>query len=181
LRSDEGFNSTTKRIDSRESAAAVRPKLTLVPATPFQKWIATYFPSNLTGQWVDPQGDLDGDGISNQIEYAAGLSPLAYDSSNGISTTASAISAGSRDLTISFRRDTAATDLTYRVQLSSDLSTWTTIAESIAGNVATGLNGGSIVSETSLSGSMKLVTVSITLPSPASERQFVHLAVDRTP
>ena len=181
LRSDEGFNSTTKRIDSRESAPAVRPKLTLVQASPYEKWLATYFPSNLTGQWVDPQGDLDGDGICNQLEYAAGLSPLAFNSSSGFVTSAGSLSAGSRTVTVTFLRDTAATDLTYSLQFSSDLSTWTSIAQSIAGNAATGLNGGSIVSETTVSGTVKLVTVSVTLTSPASERQFVHLVVDRTP
>jgi hypothetical protein len=181
LRSDEGSPNAIKRIDSRESASGVRPTLTLVQVSPFQKWLATYFPSYLTGQWLDPQGDLDGDGITNQIEYAYGFSPLTFNSATQFSAFASPVAAGSRTFTTTFRRDTAATDLTYRLQISDDLASWTTIAESAGGANAAGQNGGVVDSDATLSGSIKLVTVSVTLSASDAVRQFVRLSVERTP
>ena len=181
LRSDEGTTNTTKRIDSRESASGVRPKLTLVQAAPFQKWLATYFPSYLTGQWLDPQGDLDGDGITNQIEYAYGFSPLAFNSATQFSVIAGPVASGNRTFTTTFRRDTSATDLTYKLQLSDDLASWTTIAESAGGAGATGQNGGVVDSDATLSGSIHLVTVSVTLSGTDTGRQFVRLSVVRQP
>lgn len=181
LRSDEGINSTTKRIDSRESAAGIRPKLTLIPATPYEKWFAFYFPAFLVGQWVDPSGDLDGDGVANQIEYAYGLSPLAFDASDSFSLATTPVSAGTRNVTVTFRRDASATDLTYRLQTSANLSTWTTIAESVGGALTAGQNGGVVNSETTISGAVKLVSVTRPLTGPDTERQFIRLAVDRAP
>ncbi len=157
----------------------MRPTLTLVQAPPFQKWLATYFPSYLTGQWLDPQGDLDGDGITNQIEYAYGFSPLAFDSATQFSASAGPVSSGNRSFTTTFRRDTSATDLTYRLQISDDLTSWTTIAESAGGAAPAGQNGGVVDSDATLSGSIRLVTVSVTLSGTDTGRHFVRLSVAR--
>jgi len=178
LRSEEGLDSSTKRFASRENADAdSRPKLTLIHATPYQVWLAAHYPAFLTGQYLDPQGDGDGDGISNQIEYAYGFNPNAFNSSDNFTTAINASSV----LTLTFRRDTQATDLSYRLQISGDLLFWTTIAESLAGASATGINGGSIASDTPLSGTVNLVTVNRTLSGGDTARQFVRLKVDREP
>jgi glucose/arabinose dehydrogenase len=178
LRSEEGTNSTTKRFSSRENADAdSRPKLTLIHATPYQVWLAAHYPAFLTGQYLDPQGDGDGDGLINQIEYAYGFNPNTFNNSDNFTTAINASSV----LTLTFRRDTVATDLTYRLQISSDLLVWTTIAESLAGATSTGLNGGSIQSDTLLSGTINLVTVNRILSGADTARQFVRLQVDREP
>jgi glucose/arabinose dehydrogenase len=181
LRSEEGTSSTTKRFSSHENADAdSRPKLTLIHATPYQVWLATHYPTLLTGQFLDPKGDADGDGIINQIEYAYGFDPTSFNSADNF-TTAQAPVSGNTELTLTFRRDTQATDLTYRLQISSDLTTWITIAESLTGAATTGMNGGSIQSDLTLTGSVNLVTVKRTLSGGDSSRQFVRLAVNRVP
>ncbi|MBS0660703.1 MAG: PQQ-dependent sugar dehydrogenase [Verrucomicrobia bacterium] len=182
LRGAEAVENSAVRFDSRQVGTA--PTLTIsyqsAPApTHYEAWVATYFPTNLTGQYIDPNGDLDGDGISNLLEYAFGYSPTAYDASNGITTARAAGAGGSTDLSITFRRDSAATDLTYQVQTSSDLSAWTTIATSTAGAAPVGANGGSIVSDAPLTGTMRLVTVGQNLPSGSNARKFVRVLVTR--
>lgn len=181
LRSDEGINSTTKRIDSRESAIGSRPTLTLVYATPHEKWLATHIPGYLTGQYFDPSGDLDGDGLGNQIEYAYGFSPFTFDPDDNFSVSVSPPVSGTSTLSVTFRRDTAATDLRYQLQISSNLQAWTTFAESIAGAAVTGLNGGTASSDLPLSGTIQLVTATYPLTGPAADRHFVRLAILRTP
>ena len=182
IRSDEGVNQTRKTLDSRESAdAAKRPTLTLVHATPYEKWLSVWYPSLLVGQFVDLRGDVDGDGIAHQLEYAFGLSPLSRDAASGFSVAAGPLSAGSRVLTMTFRRDTAATDLTYRLEISASLGAWTPVAQSTGGSAPVGQNGGAVVSDTTVSGTVKLVTVTRVLSGADADRQFVRVAVDRAP
>ena len=181
IRAEEGANSSTKRFSSHENAdPASRPKLTLIHALPYEVWLAAYFPTLLTGQYLDPEGDADGDGIYNQIEYAYGLNPNSFNASDNFTSVLTPVG-GDTDFTLTFRRDTQATDLTYHLQISDDLTTWTTIAQSIGGAAATGQNGGSILSDTTLSGTVNLVTVKKTLSGPSMAKQFVRLSVDRAP
>ena len=177
---DAPSTSTTKTLASREDADTTkRPQLVLVPATPYEKWLAQLFPTHLTGQWVDP--DLDGDGIATQLEYAFGYSPLVYDATNGVVPVFTVPSGGSSTLTTAFRRDSAATDLTYRLEISADLTTWTPIAQSLAGAAATGQNGGSVTGESVVSGTVRQVNVTRSLSGGDAVKQFVRLAVDRAP
>ena len=142
--------------------------------THFETWLTTYFPANYVGQFVDPAGDNDGDGIANLIEYAYGFSPVSADPANSGLQVSSAAVGTDTVVTIVFRRDPLATDLTYELQTSSDLVAWSTIATSIAGAVP---SGSGFVSE---SGSpISLVTAQETLPAPAI--RFVRLRVTRAP
>jgi hypothetical protein len=182
LRSDEGSTATTKTLASREDADTTkRPTLTLVYAGPFEKWLAQHFPSNLTGQWVDSSGDLDGDGIPNQIEYAYGFSPLTYDTQNGLDPSFSTPSGGNATLTTNFLRDSAATDLTYRLEISGDLINWTPIATSLGGAAAVGQNGGTVTAESLIAGTILRVNITRSLVGGDAVKQFVRLVVDRTP
>jgi glucose/arabinose dehydrogenase len=181
LRSDEGSTATTKTLASREDADTTkRPTLTLVYAGPFEKWLAQYFPSQLTGQWVDPSGDLDGDGIPNQIEYAYGFSPLTYDTQNGLDPSFSHPSGGNATLTTNFLRDSAATDLTYRLEISGDLINWTPIATSLGGAATVGQNGGTVTAESLIGGTILQVNITRSLVGGDAVKQFVRLVVDRT-
>ena len=80
---------------------------------------------------------------------------------------------------LTFRRDTIASDLIYLLEVSEDLSMWTTIASSTNGEYVSGENGGDIVSEDTLIDSVNLVTVRLTLPSGLNKRLFVRLKVIR--
>ena len=147
----------------------------------FESWLATHFPTNATGQYVDPDDDPDGDGITNQIEYAYGFNPRVFDSeaSTGFTVNVAPAAAGVQDLTITFRRDSLATDLNFQLQTTSDLTTWTTLAQSTAGAPATGQNGGTVLSDNVITAPFQLVTVRQTLPSATGNVKFVRLKVER--
>lgn len=177
---DTPSTATAKTFGSREDVdVSKRPQLVLIPATPYEKWFAQLFPAHLTGQWVDP--DLDGDGMATQLEYAFGYSPLVYDATNGIVPAFTVPSGGTSTLTTTFRRDSAAVDLTYRLEVSGDLTTWTTIAQSVAGAAATGQNGGVVTGESIVSGTVREVNVTRAFSGGDALKQFVRLAVDRAP
>jgi glucose/arabinose dehydrogenase len=180
--SDAPAVATTKTLASREDGiVARRPTLTLVHASPFENWLAAYFPGNLTGQWVDPDGDSDGDSTGLLLEYARGSSPLSRDPQSGMEAMVSPLNGTIRELTASFLRDTTATDLTYRLEISPDLVTWTTIAHSTGGSAATGQNGGSVTGEVAEGGSVKRVSVTRALEGQDAVKQFLRLAVERAP
>lgn len=152
---------------------------------PYQAWLTTHFPTLLTGQYLDPEGDIDGDGIGNQIEYAYGFSPQIPNTKAETlftATTSSGIG-GSVDFTVTFRRSPTATDLTYRLQTSQDLVSWTTIATSTAGSLAVGVNGGTVVADIEIAGQapQRLVTVTRNLPQPQGTRHFTRLHTSREP
>jgi len=126
---------------------------------------------------LDYEGDLDHDGISNLHEYAYGLNPVIADEDSGFSQVQEVGQDDSLIYTLTFRRDSAATDLTYQLQTSPNLVTWTTIASSLAGTSTLGSNGGFVVSEEVVSGTIRLVTVRETLTAPVKQRRFVRLHV----
>ncbi len=84
-------------------------------ASPYDPWVALYpgFTNNLPGQ------DQDGDGMTNQEEFAFGLNPTSGSSVNPI-TTGIAPATGN----FSYTRN-ANSGLTYKVWSSSDLAVWT--------------------------------------------------------
>lgn len=181
LRSDESLPGMQKQFASRESAPADRPTLTLIPATGYEAFLARHFPARLTGEFLDPAGDVDGDGIATQVEYAYGLNPVDHDESDGFEVVSGPLVSGARTVTASFRRDTAAADLTYQLQFGSSLTAWTTLAESSLGAATVGLSGGTVDSEMDLGGGIRLVTVSVSLAGDEAQRHFFRLAVQRQP
>jgi glucose/arabinose dehydrogenase len=200
----ENSTSSTKRIESRESLTpSARPKLivTHVPPTPYETWRATYFLAAPTGAYIDPAGEndirydtnadgisdvtilTDRDGFPHQMEYAYGFSPFVVNApgSDNFTTAIAPGAAGSTDLTITFRRDSSATDLTYQLQISGDLTNWTTVAQSTGGATAIGQNGGVVQSDNALSGNARVVTVLKNLAAGSNGKQFARLRVERTP
>ena len=85
------------------------------------------------GQWAagfpgvtDPNGDNDGDGVSNRLEYAFNGHPLQP--SAGILPTGGIQSLGgppANYLVVTFTRRVGITDLTFIVEFSTDLAVWT--------------------------------------------------------
>ena len=79
--------------------------------------------TNISGALADP----DSDGINNRLEYAFGLDPKARNTAaNGLPRAA--ISNGT--FTLTYTRFKPASDLSLRVEMSSDLQTWTSATPS---------------------------------------------------
>ncbi len=95
--------------------------LSVTTPTQYQSYLATYFtPQQLadptiTGDLADP----DHDGISNLLEYAFEMDPTRASVSS-----LPVVSMQNGYLTISFIQRIAPTDLTYTVEVSSDMNTW---------------------------------------------------------
>lgn len=70
---------------------------------------------------IDPSGDPDHDGISNLLEYALHLDPLVPDAGE-----LPKIEHSGDTVSLIYRKNDAASDLTYSVEQSADLTTWTT-------------------------------------------------------
>ena len=113
---------------------AARATLTATYAPAHAHWRAKNFGASadqpaVAGDLADP----DGDGIPNLLEYACGLAPLSADSATARALlprlapgeAAAGGSGGASGLEFTFVRDLSASDLTYVVQVSTDLETWT--------------------------------------------------------
>ena len=89
--------------------------------TPFTEWIAL---EDLSGAQATQYADGDDDGVSNLLEYAFAGNP--YQSDPDILPEAVTMKdlEGGRFLALTWRESAEATDVSYRVQTSSDLKVW---------------------------------------------------------
>lgn len=96
----------------------------LSPPTPYQIWCAEHFGTNASNPDIAGlRADPDHDGIINILEYAFASDPNQHDPVPPIS---GALSAGG--FCLNFKRNTGATDLTYSVQMASQLNNcWTAL------------------------------------------------------
>ncbi|MBS0659772.1 MAG: hypothetical protein JSR82_16145 [Verrucomicrobia bacterium] len=135
-------------------AAAPAVDQSFIVLTPFDGWRAAWFsPEELAQPAVSgPAADPDGDGIPNLLEYALGTPPRVA-GVTGLPT--SSISASRLQLTFTPLRS----DVTYLVEASSDLASWSNIA----------VNPGII-------GSPVTVTDSVII-TPSNPRRFLRLRV----
>ena len=81
--------------------------------------------------------DYDSDGISNLLEYALGLDPTVANVA-GLPLVTLKDYSGTQYLSLTLVRSSVATDITYIVQGSSDLTNWTNLATSTAGAAMAG-------------------------------------------
>ena len=126
-----------------------------------------YIPSSVGGGYAawaaalgvtgGEDGDHDGDGVPNLVEYAlAGFDALVQDAAQLPTLTGSG---ATRTLTIA--KDGSATGVTYTVQTSTDLSTWTATGYTVVTDDAS--------------------TLQVSIPGGASGRVFVRILVTSTP
>jgi hypothetical protein len=131
-------------------------------------WSYTYFGLSATNAQVS--GDMvvnNQAGIKNLMAYALGANP--YTATVGLLPTGGVTSvSGSKYLTLNFTRNTAATDITYTVQGSSDLSTWNTINT---------YSGASWTPSANVADNAGVVTVKDTMPTNSNLRRFMRLQV----
>lgn len=171
---------TTSGVTSPTAGKPAGILFKIVPLEPvlthYEEWLTRYL---APGFYLEPEGDLDNDGISNLHEYAYGLDPKTPDDDGVFTSGEVSVTGGVSHHRLTFRRDSAATDLTYQLQSSPDLSVWTTLATSTAGAAPVMANGSSLVSDEDLGDGLHQVTVEETLPPGETSRRFVRLHVLR--
>ncbi len=92
--------------------------------TPLEAWRNTNFgnPSNV-GAGADTASPA-GDGVPNLIKYALGLNPFAPATGSQLPVESILPVSGQNYLALTVNRTAQATDVTYIVEVSSDLVTW---------------------------------------------------------
>ena len=131
--------------------------LLITGRTPLETWRTTHFATwQATGTAADT-ADPDGDGLNNLLEYALNGTPT--NAASAPLPTAALVPSTST-LTLTFYRARPAAELTYTVQASSDLATWTDLAT----------NPGTVGQN---------VTVTDT-PPPGATKRFLRLRVQST-
>jgi hypothetical protein len=141
---------------------------------PSFNWKTFHFGNNATnaaaaGDFADP----DGDGMVNLLEYALGSDPLIAGAGNSVSA---AVIGGHAQ--VSFNRNASATDLTYVLEASSDLSTWTPVMIYTNPSGWTGAASATEAPPSALPPDQTL-RVTIDLGTPLGTAQFVRLRVHR--
>jgi hypothetical protein len=129
----------------------------------FASWQAAWFTSQQLGNSSisGPTAQPAGDGISNVLKYGFNANPLV--SGRSLLPVASTVNGL---LSLTYTCNTAAADLTYIVEVSSDLQTW---------NSGTGSTTAPVI--LSSSGTTETVQVSDLTPASSSARQFIRLRV----
>jgi hypothetical protein len=108
-------------VSTQDAAGTSASEVFIVTVvSPMDWWRAQYFgsPSN-AGDAAD-LADPEGDGVSNLLAYAMGLSPFQAKPPGALPM----VSINNGKLQISFPWQKSAADITYNVQASGDLSTW---------------------------------------------------------
>jgi len=146
---------TFSAVSADHSIAAV---FVVQTADPFTTWINANYPglSDKT-----PGGDPDGDGMTNQAEFAFGLDPSSAASVNPISVP---LNKATGKFSYTRRATPASTGLVYTVLTSSDLVTWTADATATAGQ-----------NVTATTGDVETVEVTVTA-TPVAGKLFVRVA-----
>ena len=140
---------------------------------PVESWRLAHFDGIAnTGDSAD-SADPDFDGLRNILEYGFGLDPKVAGLA-GIPTVR--VNAGGY-LEIRFNRNTANSDLTYTVQASANLLTWTGIASSTAGAAMMGSGAHSV--QESGAGAISAVTVEDSQPVSAGSVRFLRVKILR--
>ena len=132
-------------------------QFTTAAYTPFQQWQRTYF-GGINNTLAAPTANPAGDGINNLTKYALGLDPTIPE----VDPITHDISTGYLRLTVP--KNPNATDITYNVQVTSDLTnpgSWTT-------------SGTTVVINTS-----NQLVVQDNTPMNGATKRFVRLQVSR--
>ncbi len=103
---------------------------TAPPVTDYGTWASGYLPTDVSV----PTADTDGDGLTNQQEYAFGLNPT---SGASVSPITAPLNQTTGMFSYTRRATPAITGLTYTVLTSTDLVTWTPDAGAVAESVVT--------------------------------------------
>jgi len=160
-----------KVVADNGNPPAAQTNFNLTTVTRASTYLGSY---GLTGLNADLLYDYDRDGISNLAEYGLGLNPVVADVS-ALPVTSIKKYGNIYYLSIVFHRSTGATDLTYTVQSSGDLITWTDLASSVGGAQT---SGSGFVTETGTAPNLT-VEVHDTVPftGAAGGKRFLRLKI----
>jgi fibronectin type 3 domain-containing protein len=135
-----------------------------VAATPnvtYAAWQSLYFTSpQISAGLAAPDADANGDGIKNIVAYAFNISPFA-----NIAGALPATQVVNGHLTLTFTERTDSTDVTYTVEVSSDLINW-----------YGGTNYTTPLSSTPIDADTATVTVSDNVPASPGPR-FMRVSI----
>lgn len=123
------------------------------PLSEYATWASGYLPG---ADVSNPAADNDGDGLTNQQEYAFGLNPTLGSSVNPITVP---LDKTNGMFTYTRHATPASSGLTYVVQTSTDLVTWTTDASATQAFIGT--VGGVQTVEVTLSAAIPLTAPTI--------------------
>jgi hypothetical protein len=147
--------------------------LVLTIVGPYDFWKTQNFtPAQLLNPNISGDtASASADGISNLEKYGLGLNPNMYYSSATVSPYTQLLTvSGTSYLTLTFTQNTNATDVSYSVDASSDLSTWTSINPLVPANQV------SVLPNTPATG-IQTITVKDTQPASMSVRRFMRLRI----
>ena len=117
------YASGTASITATSGGISNTGGASVTASTPWNTWLTTVFNAaqaanpDISG----PSADPDNDGLNNLLEYAFATSPTASDPA----ANRPIIGMSGGNLTLTYRRNLAATDLTWQVQQSTDCIHWT--------------------------------------------------------
>lgn len=163
-------NVTSSTVSTASSSGDGVITFTYTPI-PLLTWRNTNFSTVAnTGDSAD-SFDFDGDGIQNLAEYALDGDPKVPDAA----AIAPVIGASGNQVQISFKCDTAKSDVSYIVQASPDLSSgsWVDIAKSTGGAKTQEIS--STVLDTGTGA--RLVTVTDSTAIPAGGKRFLRVKI----
>jgi hypothetical protein len=138
-------------------------------APPYQLWQqANFSPTELANPAISGDtADPDGDGIPNLTEYAFNMNPKTADVS-GLPVMGTSNVGGSDYLTISYKQVLFNTDITCTVQVSSNLTTW-----------SSGTGFTVLVSDVDNGDGTETITVRDTTPISSATNRFIRVHVSR--
>ena len=159
---------STITVSVSDGALTTGTSFVLSVDPPITTWKKNQFGANwanvaISGDLADPEKD----GIANLLEYALNLSPNLM-SVTGLPTSGSVLVSGSTYVALAYTRVKSATDITYLVEVSGDLSNWS--------------SGPSYTLQTGStdSGSTASVVVRDLTPiSPSNPKRFIRLKITR--
>ncbi len=160
--------SVTVSLSATNSAGTGTQNTVITVESAFAKWARD---NGLSGGNALATADPDKDGRPNLLEMAFNLNPNVRETN----FTPVTVNPTTKRLTATFTRVPSARDLYYEVQVSDNLSTWTTIASSLNGSVMTSSGAFSV---TDAGGSAPVtVTVVDNAAPPTKTRRSMRIKI----
>ncbi len=164
----QGDRTITLSVATDFSLSAGSPSTATVTLEdkPYDSWRFAHFTSAELADTAlsGPSGDPDGDGLPNLMEYALGGAPNTADATSHQPS----VRLIADHLTLDYTRPNSIADVSYTVEWSNDLQTWST-GNTIIEQVSTTTN-----SDATITVSSRAVTL-----LSASPRQFLRLRITR--